>query len=474
MAINLNKYRDLLISAWKDVLDDKTDTDWALFGYEGQSNDLKVVGSGSEGIEEMTEELNSGKIMYAFLKVNDPKTSLPKCVLINWQGEGANIVRKGICANHVRDVANFFTGAHLTLNARNEEEVEPQLIIDKVAKAGSAYSFKAPRSDDTGPTGPVGSNYKRINPIKEINSKERDQFWMKEEEEEKKRIAEEKKRLEAERAQLEVERKQRELLETQKRDAVSAQRNDNITKIKEAEKLAFDAQKKQENQEYYEEEISAVNKSEELRRQRKQEAQELISQRTINARSIFEQNTSAGQQMKCTPEKPVRNSLNKLSVSQNTNEIVKPDVVIQDLKITDDPQTDDECDQFSTIKRSPKDVQKVEQSPLAKEIETIQHEFEVTSAAEKLMQKEIEQVRHITEQQLLDEVIYQEFSDGPGLQARALYDYQAADDTEITFDPGDIITNIDQVDEGWWQGLGPDGTYGLFPANYVELLPEKV
>jgi hypothetical protein len=45
-----------------------------------------------------------------------------------------------------------------------------------------------------------------------------------------------------------------------------------------------------------------------------------------------------------------------------------------------------------------------------------------------------------------------------------------ADATEITFDPGDIITHIDQIDEGWWQGLGPDGTFGLFPANYVELL----
>lgn len=44
------------------------------------------------------------------------------------------------------------------------------------------------------------------------------------------------------------------------------------------------------------------------------------------------------------------------------------------------------------------------------------------------------------------------------------------DESEITFDPGDIITHIDKIDEGWWQGLGPDGTYGLFPANYVELL----
>lgn len=57
-----------------------------------------------------------------------------------------------------------------------------------------------------------------------------------------------------------------------------------------------------------------------------------------------------------------------------------------------------------------------------------------------------------------------------GLRARALYDYQAADETEITFDPDDIITHIEQVDVGWWQGMAPDGTYGLFPANYVQLI----
>jgi hypothetical protein len=36
------------------------------------------------GIEEMKEDLNSSKIMYAFCRVLDPKTSLYKCVLINW------------------------------------------------------------------------------------------------------------------------------------------------------------------------------------------------------------------------------------------------------------------------------------------------------------------------------------------------------------------------------------------------------
>lgn len=46
----------------------------------------------------------------------------------------------------------------------------------------------------------------------------------------------------------------------------------------------------------------------------------------------------------------------------------------------------------------------------------------------------------------------------------------AADDTEISFDPENIITNIEMIDEGWWRGYGPDGHFGMFPANYVELI----
>ncbi|KIH64246.1 SH3 domain protein [Ancylostoma duodenale] len=57
-----------------------------------------------------------------------------------------------------------------------------------------------------------------------------------------------------------------------------------------------------------------------------------------------------------------------------------------------------------------------------------------------------------------------------GLRAIALWDYQAADSTEISFDPDDYITEIDQVDPGWWRGRGPKGDVGLFPANYVRLL----
>ena len=58
---------------------------WALLGYEGQTNVLKLVSKGEDGVEEMTEDLNPSKIMYGFLSIEDPKTSLPKFVIINWQ-----------------------------------------------------------------------------------------------------------------------------------------------------------------------------------------------------------------------------------------------------------------------------------------------------------------------------------------------------------------------------------------------------
>ncbi|XP_034547020.1 drebrin-like protein [Notolabrus celidotus] len=53
---------------------------------------------------------------------------------------------------------------------------------------------------------------------------------------------------------------------------------------------------------------------------------------------------------------------------------------------------------------------------------------------------------------------------------RALYDYQAEDESEISFEPGDIIKDVETVDKAWWRGWSKDGRQGLFPANYVETI----
>lgn len=49
------------------------------------------------GLEELVEELNSGKVMYAFCRVRDPNSGLPKFVLINW-------VRNNKMSKHTREI----------------------------------------------------------------------------------------------------------------------------------------------------------------------------------------------------------------------------------------------------------------------------------------------------------------------------------------------------------------------------------
>lgn len=51
----------------------------------GTGSSLILLVTATEGgLEEMVEELNSGKVMYAFCRVKDPNSGLPKFVLINW------------------------------------------------------------------------------------------------------------------------------------------------------------------------------------------------------------------------------------------------------------------------------------------------------------------------------------------------------------------------------------------------------
>ena len=62
---------------------------------------------------------------------------------------------------------------------------------------------------------------------------------------------------------------------------------------------------------------------------------------------------------------------------------------------------------------------------------------------------------------------------GHHLLHKVMFCYSIAEDeTEISFDPGDVICYIEQIDPGWWRGVNEKymDQVGLFPANYVELI----
>ena len=59
-----------------------------------------------------------------------------------------------------------------------------------------------------------------------------------------------------------------------------------------------------------------------------------------------------------------------------------------------------------------------------------------------------------------------------GMWARALYDYDATCDEELTFSEGSLLQILRQVDDqgvddGWWEGT-INGRVGVFPSLVVE------
>ncbi|XP_073891262.1 drebrin-like protein isoform X8 [Macaca fascicularis] len=405
MAANLSRNGPALQEAYVRVVTEKSPTDWALFTYEGNSNDIRVAGTGEGGLEEMVEELNSGKVMYAFCRVKDPNSGLPKFVLINW-------------------------GAHVTINARAEEDVEPECIMEKVAKAsGANYSFhkESGRFQDAGPQAPVGSVYQKTNAVSEIKRVGKDSFWAKAEKEEENRRLEEKRRAEEAQRQLEQERRERELREAARREQRYQEQRGEASP--------------QRTWEEQQQEVVSRNRDEQ--------------ESAMHPREIFKQKERA---------------MSTTSVSSPQPGKLRSPFLQKQLT---QPETHFGREPAATVSRPRTDLPGEEPAPstppclLQAEEEAVYEgppEQETFYEEPPLVQQQGAGSEHI------DYHIQGQGLSGQGLCARALYDYQAADDTEISFDPENLITGIEVIDEGWWRGYGPDGHFGMFPANYVELI----
>ncbi|KAM9822961.1 drebrin-like b isoform X1 [Syngnathus typhle] len=473
MAVNLSKNGPALTAAYKEVVNEKSDTNWALFTYEGNSNDIRLAEKGDGGLEELVEELNSGKVMYGFCRVQDPNSGLPKYVLINWTGEGVNDSRKGLCANHVSSMANFLKGAHVTVNARADEDVEPEVIMEKVAKAsGANYNFHketSSRFQDSGPQGPVGSVYQKTNAMSEIRKTNKDTFWAQAEKEEERRRLEERRKADEERQHLEKERKDREVKEAVLRDKRDKERAVEIEQHKKDQQQQEAETREQEKQRWEQQaemqaEQKTVKQGESV--EKVHEAASLISQRAMNPREMFKQ-----REMGITARDAKVPSV--APSSPQPGRLQSPFLSKYESERADSPQRQASpvpAGSASPVHAAEPDVDDGQSrceydEPEAPPKEPLKDE--VPAARPCVQEVSYEDAPQVEESNY--EATAEETSE-KGICARALYDYQAADDTEISFDPDEIITGIEMIDEGWWRGYGPNGQFGMFPANYVELV----
>lgn len=61
-----------------------------------------------------------------------------------------------------------------------------------------------------------------------------------------------------------------------------------------------------------------------------------------------------------------------------------------------------------------------------------------------------------------------------GTRAKVIYSYHAQNNDELTLDEGQVLKVLDMKleDPGWWKGE-MNGKIGVFPDNFVELIPEN-
>ncbi|NWT09098.1 DBNL protein, partial [Vireo altiloquus] len=271
-----------------------------------------------------------------------------------------------------------------------------------------------------------GSVYQKTNAMSEIKRVNKDNFWAKAEKDEENRRLEEKRRAEEERQRLERERRERELQEAAGREQMFKARSSEI-----------EAQKR-------------------LQQQQEAENRDREQQQWVSSGAGPRRGLSTGKGTGTWDRASGNGKLRSPFLQKEVNSVPSPASSSRDVwgspPASPAPAADSGYNSGvpgshveENLYEEPPEPSAIYEEPPREQVDNAKYDYRVE---------------------------YQEPPDlaGKGLCARALYDYQAADDTEISFDPENIITNIEMIDEGWWRGYGPDGHFGMFPANYVELI----
>ncbi|XP_026529166.1 drebrin isoform X2 [Notechis scutatus] len=264
-----------LLASYQEVIGEDSPTDWALYTYEEDSDNLKLAASGTGGLQELSSHFENQKVMYGFCSVKDPQATLPKYVLVNWVGEDVADARKCACASHVAKIAEFFQGVDVIVNASSVEDIDPgaigQRLSNGLARIASPVLHRL-RLRENENAQPVGTVYQKTDAAVEMKRLNREQFWEQAKKEEELRKEEERKKALDERLRFEQERMEQERQEQEEREK----------RYREREEQIEEHRRKQQS-------LEAEEAKQRLKEQSIFEAAAIIAQRPENPREFFRQ-----------------------------------------------------------------------------------------------------------------------------------------------------------------------------------------
>jgi len=135
---------DATKAALKKVRADNDETDWALIGYEGtgNSNKLKLIATGADGLDELISHFTEDQVLYALYRTTDTidNTVAVKFVFVIWVGEKVAVTRKARITTHKGEITAFIGQYHVDLTCSNLNEINDEIVRDLVQRAGGTAS----------------------------------------------------------------------------------------------------------------------------------------------------------------------------------------------------------------------------------------------------------------------------------------------------------------------------------------------
>jgi len=131
-------------------------TDYVLFGYDGDTDNLTVVNSGSGGISALVDKLSADAVLYGVLKFNTDKVdnvTNVKIVLITWVGDQVKVMRKARVTTHQGGVQNLVGLFHAAITSSDKAELTESSIKEKLSDLSRTREASSPRaSGSSSPT----------------------------------------------------------------------------------------------------------------------------------------------------------------------------------------------------------------------------------------------------------------------------------------------------------------------------------
>ncbi|XP_058478071.1 drebrin isoform X6 [Solea solea] len=293
MAVNLGKNRLTLLTAYQDVIDETTDSDWALFTYEDDSDDLTLAASGGGGLAQITLTFDISRVMYGFCSLKEATAALPRYILINWVGDDVPDARKCACASHVATIADFFQGVEVIVNASSLEDIEPSAVGQRLTNgtavvASPVLSRLRTKEEELRD---VGTVYEKTNAEVEMKKINREEFWEQAKREEELRKEEERRKMAEERQRYEEERMELERKEQENREKMYKEKELQIQEHRKKMQEEEESRERLRNQTTLAAEPSVEDLN--LDKKESEEAKAIIAQRQANPREFFKQKERA-------------------------------------------------------------------------------------------------------------------------------------------------------------------------------------